>query len=95
MGTLPPRAMRPVSPSATGLLSSPITIVPGPIVMLMRPPALTVAPFSTRRMPLNPVSDEPTASLMKRLGSRSSSSSFTTGENTAAVEPSAKSDEVS
>ncbi len=52
-------------------------------------------PFSTRRMPLKPLSEEPTASLMNRLGSSSNSWSFTTGENTAAVEAMATRDDVS
>ncbi len=56
---------------------------------------MVVLPFSTSRIPLKPLSDEPTASLMNRFGSRSKSWSFTTGEKTAAVELMATSDDVS
>ena len=49
-------------------------------------PSVAVLPFSTRRMPLNPPSDEPTASLMNRFGRSSNSWSLTVGENTAAVD---------
>ena len=87
--------MRPTSPGSTGRSSSPITIVSGPRATLTRPVALAVLPFSTSRMPLNPLSDDPTASLMNRFGRSSKNWSLTTGENTAAVELMATSDDMS
>ena len=87
--------MRPTSPGATGRLSSSNTIVSGPIFTLISPLLLAVAPFSSRRSPLKPLSEDPTASLMYALGSSSRNSSFITGENTAAVELTEYTDETS
>src|SRR5262245_383441 len=49
---------------------------------------MAVLPASTTTMPLAPPSDEPTASVITRLGNRSRYWSFTDGENTAAVDDS-------
>ena len=53
---------------------------------LISPVSFEVAPFSTSRSPLKPLSDDPTASLTYTFGSSSKSWSLTTGENTAAVD---------
>ena len=66
----------------------------GPGLTLMSPPPLASAPFSIRRSPLKPPSDEPTASLMNAFGNSSSNCSFITGENTAAVELTENNDDV-
>ena len=59
------------------------------------PPFIAVWPCVTWTWPLAPVSEEPMASLTTRLGNRSRNWSLTLGENTAAVDASANSDEVS
>ena len=52
-------------------------------------------PYSYDVQEVTPLSEDPTASVMNTSGSSSKSWSFITGENTAAVELTATSDEVS
>jgi hypothetical protein len=65
------------------------------------PAAFTVVPprrsssALTNAMPANPVSVEPIASLMKTFGSAAVHASLTAGENSAAVELSETSEDVS
>jgi hypothetical protein len=59
------------------------------------PPFIAVLPFCTTVYPLAPPSDEPTASDTAMFGNRSKNWSFTDGENTAAVLPTAKSEDTS
>ncbi len=71
----------------------------GPSGTLSSPPRAEIvgagSPFVAARMPLNPPSDDPTASLMIRFGRSWKSCALTTGENTAAVDAIATSDDVS
>ncbi len=53
------------------------------------------APAATKPKPAKPVSEEPIASVMTTLGSNVVQSSLTTGENSAALEEMATSDEAS
>ena len=89
MGMYPLRATLPMvpEPGSTGRRSSSSTVVPVTGVTV-GPPRMAVLPGSTTTMPLAPPSDEPTASVITRLGKRSRNWSFTDGENTAAVDDS-------
>ncbi len=58
-------------------------------------PPLVFAPALTKLIPVNPVSDEPIASVITTFGNAARHASRTAGENSAALEESASSDEAS
>ncbi len=60
-----------------------------------RGPPLVFAPALTKLMPVKPVSDEPIASVITTFGSAARQASRTVGENSAALEESARTDEAS
>jgi hypothetical protein len=59
------------------------------------PPFMAVAPALTKVTPSPPASDDPMASVRIRLGKIRRKSSLTLGENTAAVDVTAYSDDAS
>ena len=58
-------------------------------------PPRCCAPALTKLRPVNPVSDEPIASVITTFGSAAVQASLTAGENSAALEEMATSDEAS
>ncbi len=93
---LPPRASLPTTPvpGGSGLRSSSSTTASRPACTVGPPPPwVAVWPLVCTAMPFIPLSDEPMASTMMMLGSRSSICSFTVGEKIAALDESTNSDD--
>ena len=80
-------------PGATSLNSGSSTTVSRAALTVGPPPLFWVSPLATIRMPLEPVSDEPMASMIIRFGNSSRYWSFTVGEKIAAVEASTNIDD--